>query len=467
MCRPLKNGLEYFPLDTDVLENRKVQRLLRKYGCQGFAVYSAVLCDIYRGEGYYVYYDAAYCQDIAFVLNLPDEHTGLVSEVIGYCISLGLFDADLAARENILTSAGIQMRYREVRKRYKVALRSEFLLPGGTESPAALSGKPEGSRNFPGSKKTGAGTAQAPSGTARRTSAGVTEPLAYATETGTRHLPDETSGTTEPPVGVTETLLAGRQSGCPVETERSAGASGTGEPGKERTACRPAEMSPGATGSGLCSRVTGIAAAEKTVCTAKTTGNATEPPGGMAETPAHITETPVCITEAPVNATETPVYVTETPVYATETPVNVTETPVCVTETPTKEKKKERKEKIEERVAGYYNFRLSGKLPAVTRLTPGRVHAVLARVAEYGEAGVMGMLDAAAGSPFLLGENPRHWRADFDWLFKPANFVKVWEGNYVNSHRNETHSGNDRHAGERKREILRMAAEAARCDCLA
>jgi phage replication O-like protein O len=31
---------------------------------------------------------------------------------------------------------------------------------------------------------------------------------------------------------------------------------------------------------------------------------------------------------------------------------------------------------------------------------------------------------------FLMGENERNWTADFDWLIKEANFIKVWEGKY-------------------------------------
>lgn len=38
--------------------------------------------------------------------------------------------------------------------------------------------------------------------------------------------------------------------------------------------------------------------------------------------------------------------------------------------------------------------------------------------------------DRVASSPFLCGSNERHWTADFDWLLKPANFVKVTEGKY-------------------------------------
>ena len=54
MARPLKKGLGYFPLDTDLYSDRKIQRLLRKYGCKGICIYLAILCEIYREKGYYI-----------------------------------------------------------------------------------------------------------------------------------------------------------------------------------------------------------------------------------------------------------------------------------------------------------------------------------------------------------------------------------------------------------------------------
>ena len=35
-------------------------------------------------------------------------------------------------------------------------------------------------------------------------------------------------------------------------------------------------------------------------------------------------------------------------------------------------------------------------------------------------------------SDFLCGSNSRGWRANFDWLLKSANFIKVIEGHYDN-----------------------------------
>ena len=40
-------------------------------------------------------------------------------------------------------------------------------------------------------------------------------------------------------------------------------------------------------------------------------------------------------------------------------------------------------------------------------------------------------------SNFLKGDNERGWRAEFDWVLKPENLVKVLEGNYDNGRKRE------------------------------
>ena len=32
---------------------------------------------------------------------------------------------------------------------------------------------------------------------------------------------------------------------------------------------------------------------------------------------------------------------------------------------------------------------------------------------------------------FLMGNNGRDWRADFDWIFKLSNYTKICEGKYL------------------------------------
>lgn len=42
----------------------------------------------------------------------------------------------------------------------------------------------------------------------------------------------------------------------------------------------------------------------------------------------------------------------------------------------------------------------------------------------------MDVLDNVCQSSFLLGHNNQNWSCDFDWIFRPTNFIKILEGNY-------------------------------------
>lgn len=53
---------------------------------------------------------------------------------------------------------------------------------------------------------------------------------------------------------------------------------------------------------------------------------------------------------------------------------------------------------------------------------------------------VRDILRLILGTPFLLGENKRGWKADFDWLIANAtNWVKVREGKYGEPMAQEKH----------------------------
>ena len=99
---------------------------------------------------------------------------------------------------------------------------------------------------------------------------------------------------------------------------------------------------------------------------------------------------------------------------------------------PEKEKSSAKKEKeLVARVVDYYHQRCPS-LPRVKTITPGRVSAVMARIREHGKERVAEMIDHAGMSSFLAGDNNRGWTADFDWIFRPTNFVKVYEGKFDN-----------------------------------
>ena len=54
MARPIKKGLDYFPVDTDIFENIQVRKLKSRYKSFGFLAYFTLLCDIYKKEGYFL-----------------------------------------------------------------------------------------------------------------------------------------------------------------------------------------------------------------------------------------------------------------------------------------------------------------------------------------------------------------------------------------------------------------------------
>ncbi len=125
MARPVKRGLNYFPLDTDFMRDRKIQRLTQKYGGEGISVYLAVLCELYASEGYYIPCSDDLCFDIGFTLQTEGTN---VEEIIRFCVGVKLFDKGLFETAGILTSTGIQSRYREVCKKYRELMNPAWVL---------------------------------------------------------------------------------------------------------------------------------------------------------------------------------------------------------------------------------------------------------------------------------------------------------------------------------------------------
>lgn len=77
-----------------------------------------------------------------------------------------------------------------------------------------------------------------------------------------------------------------------------------------------------------------------------------------------------------------------------------------------------------------FNSMFAGKLPVVVKMTYKRKTAIRARIAEHGKEAVVDVFKKVLHSPFLLGYNDRNWKCNFEWIFKPSNFVKILEGNY-------------------------------------
>lgn len=68
----------------------------------------------------------------------------------------------------------------------------------------------------------------------------------------------------------------------------------------------------------------------------------------------------------------------------------------------------------------------------VEKITDQRKKHIRARIKDYGVDNILLMIERANKSDFLHGINDRRWKADFDWLMNPNNYVKVIEGKFDN-----------------------------------
>jgi len=128
MARPIKKGLEYFPLDTDIDQNDKIQLIEGEFGIKGFAIVIKLLCKIYKDKGYYYQWDEK--ERLLFAKKLG-EPGGLVDEVVNRCIKWGLFNKSVFDKFKVLTSAAIQERYiKAIGRRDMVELIGDFTLIG-------------------------------------------------------------------------------------------------------------------------------------------------------------------------------------------------------------------------------------------------------------------------------------------------------------------------------------------------
>jgi len=141
MARPLKSGLDYFPHDTDAVNDDKLQSLMAIHGTEGYAFYFIMLERIFRMENGRI------------TIGTQTEKAGL-AKVIG--ISLKKFEAilstalevkcfcpDIFRMENSLTSMGIQRRIETVKNlREKERIRKENTKEKYKRKRKAIHGKP-------------------------------------------------------------------------------------------------------------------------------------------------------------------------------------------------------------------------------------------------------------------------------------------------------------------------------------
>jgi len=91
-------------------------------------------------------------------------------------------------------------------------------------------------------------------------------------------------------------------------------------------------------------------------------------------------------------------------------------------------------------------------MPVIKILTDQRKKTINARLKEHSMEIINQVLEIAGRSDFLNGKNDKKWKANFDWIMKPLNFVKIMEGNYNN---NKQHDLSKIDWDKEEREVLK------------
>jgi len=123
MSRPLKTGLDYFPMDVEM--DDKVEIIEAKHGITGFGILIKLYQRIYK-EGYFLKWTEEGLLLFSKRINVSINE---VTETINDCLKYGIFDERLFKKYNILTSSGIQKRFlAAVDRRKEIELIAEYVI---------------------------------------------------------------------------------------------------------------------------------------------------------------------------------------------------------------------------------------------------------------------------------------------------------------------------------------------------
>lgn len=114
MGRPLKEGLDYFPHDTDAVNDEKIEAMRAMFGAEGYAFYFISLERIYRTKNGQL--DIGSKERRAFLagrIGVSDER---FMEMLTASFEIDLFDRKAFEGKGLMTSKGIKRRTQQVNK---------------------------------------------------------------------------------------------------------------------------------------------------------------------------------------------------------------------------------------------------------------------------------------------------------------------------------------------------------------
>ena len=129
MANP-KQKLDWFPVDTRILESPKVRKLVHRKKVVGYGIFLHVLSRIYL-NGYFIRDNIdSFSEDIAYDLGYSDSdvHIEEVKDVIKLMLDVGLLDKNSYEYESVFTSKAIQVQFVKSTLRRKPQERLYWLL---------------------------------------------------------------------------------------------------------------------------------------------------------------------------------------------------------------------------------------------------------------------------------------------------------------------------------------------------
>jgi len=115
------------------------------------------------------------------------------------------------------------------------------------------------------------------------------------------------------------------------------------------------------------------------------------------------------------------------------------------------------KTKVPESVVDTWNMMAKqAQIPTCHKLTPARKRALNARWADpHWRENWQEAIRIVPTRPFLLGQNDRGWKANFDWFVRPGTVVKLMEGAYSGG----AHKGGSRGFEESPEQVGKFAGK--------
>lgn len=126
-----REGIDYWNIDVDFFQNKKVRLLRGEFGIRGVYIYVLILNEIYRERGYYKKWDF---DDCCLMSDSPgvagDCSPNLIAEIVQGCVRRSLFDKRVFDVFGVLTSAEIQRRFLRIvgNSRDTISIIQEYFL---------------------------------------------------------------------------------------------------------------------------------------------------------------------------------------------------------------------------------------------------------------------------------------------------------------------------------------------------